>query len=172
VWNSDAAVLALLRWAYGRFAEAGLPAPAAPFAWVEKDDMAACLAAPHRVHDLFLTICTTRAPTCDDQTCARSSPWARAALLHELGHRWVDRHSPPANACPTVARFVPPAGCVPLPLDEKAERSADLVAWGLMDRPWLPARLTGASCTQLAREFRQLTGTMPLQRSCGVRNGS
>jgi hypothetical protein len=70
VWNSDAAVLALLRWGYGRFAEAGLPAPAAPFAWVEKDDMAACLAAPHRVHDLFLTICTTRSPTCVDQTCA------------------------------------------------------------------------------------------------------
>lgn len=178
VWNGNPAADALLRWGYGRFAQAGLPPPAVEWVRVVAADPAVCLSGPRRPLDPMLAVC-------DRGGGLPPTGQARAAVLHGLAHHWLDARAPQHPVCWAVVTKPGQRGCVRPVTDEAAERAADVIAWGLMDQPWLPPHFGGTAagsahpepdlqplrtpaslCRSLTEQFRLLTGAAPLQR-CG-----
>lgn len=94
----------------------------------------------------------------------------RFVMLHELGHVWSNQHLDEARRdafadSRGLDGWRDPDGEW---RDQGSEHAAEIIAWGLMDRPVPMTRLPDASCARLAAGFRMLTGRDPLvtQEEC------
>jgi hypothetical protein len=115
---------ALLLWAAGRFASAGLPPPMTATTWVASTDPGWCFTTGHRSSEDVLEVCGAGEDLCSDDGCVSWTAEARAAVLHQLGHLWVDERATVPRGCPAVSGRPAPPECADPPLDEAAERDA------------------------------------------------
>jgi hypothetical protein len=97
--------------------------------------------------------------------CQEPSLAVRGDVLHELAHAWTLDHV----TTDLEERFLDLVGLdiwqqADMPwADQGVEYSAEVIAWGLLDRPSRMARIGDPSCEDLTEAFRLLTATDPLQ---------
>lgn len=147
----------MVDWAVDLFAEAGLELPSLRFVH-HGDDPDACNGKPglHRVVDgvSHINICTSEP----------SFP-TRAMILHETAHAWAD-HSLSRER---KADFQQLRGWDHWHDYEAAdwfengtEQTAEIMVWGLIDRPIRIITIDQNSCDDLEAGYRTLTGASPL----------
>ncbi len=99
--------------------------------------------------------------------CLEPTLSVKGIVLHELAHAWTLDHV----SDELEARFLKLIGLDvwqqdDLPWSEQGtEYSAEVIAWGLLDRPSRMVRIGDPACEDLTAAFRLLTGIEPLQ-SC------
>ena len=146
---------ALVEWALALFDDAGLALP--PMHFVAHGTTAGCFdragAHVHRDGRSMIHICTMDA-----------GPIQEFLYLHEMAHAWDRR----ALSNERRHAFLETRG-----LDEwrsedaewhelGAEQAAEIIVWGLMDRPIRSIRIPDNSCAQLRAGYLTLTGDEPL----------
>ncbi len=150
------AQLDVIDWALDLFREAELALP--PIDFVGHDSTTDCFdrAAAHTQSGgrSRIDICT-----------ADTGPVAEVLLLHEIAHAWDrrsltadTRHAFLAERDLTEWRNHDPDRWH----DRGAEHAAEIIMWGLIDRPMRVVRLTANSCADLIAGYRLLTGKEPL----------
>jgi hypothetical protein len=148
---------AMVEWALGLFEQAGMELPPLEIRH-HGDDVGGCdghdgLHRPGEPRNV-VELCT------NDVTFA-----TQAMVLHELAHAWVDDSvGPTARAAFQAVRgYAHWQDYAAAPWHENGiEQAAEIVAWGLFDRPMAMSRITGNSCDELDAGFRALTGMAPL----------
>lgn len=146
----------IVSWALALFADAELALP--PIDFVGHDATGPCFdraaAHTHASGRSRIDICTTM-----------GRPVAEFLVLHEIAHAW-DRRSLTAD---TRAAFLELRDLTEWRNDDPArwhhrgaEHAAEIIMWGLMDRPVQVVRVAAASCAQLLAGYRLLTGAEPL----------
>lgn len=145
----------LARWAVDLYERAGLDLPSIDF--VRHPSTDACLGRAG--------ITTADATHAEIGICTSEASGAEEILfLHELAHAW-DRH---ALAGERRRAFLELRGLGAwrsdvVPWEEiGAEQAAEVVAWGLIDRPVWIVRIGEISCGELRAGYVVLTGTAPL----------
>jgi hypothetical protein len=147
--------VAIVEWAVERYAAAGLAL--GPFAVVAHDSTEPCLGRPaaHTVVDGRSVV----------HLCAvQDRPVAEWTMLHELGHAWdvAALTEPRREAFLEVRSLVAWRNDDPERWAERgAEHAAEVLVWGLMDRPVRLVRFSDTSCVQLLTAFVVLTGHLP-----------
>jgi len=100
--------------------------------------------------------------------CQEPTVSVRGAVLHELAHAWTLDHVSEE----LELRFLDLVGLDvwqqdDLPWSEQGiDYSAEVIAWGLLDRPSRMVRIGDPDCADLSAAFRLLTNAEPLQE-CG-----
>ena len=142
-------------WAIGLFDEAGLALPAIRFVY-HGDDTEACGGwfGSHEVTTdaSVIGICTSR-----------TSPPTEAMFVHELAHAWC-AHSLPdehRNAFMEMRGLSVWRGDVPWH-ERGTEHAAEILMWGLIDRPTGVVTIRDHGCDALEAGYRTLTGDAPL----------
>ena len=184
LWNAEGGVGAIVAWARQRFADAGLPPPE-PTSVTFLPDVPGDRWATYG----FLTGSTapdigvpfTAPEACMDDLCWSWTPQARRATLHELAHLWFapSHYSghPQFVVRNRIDRWLAARGLTwwteGMPRETQgAERVADIVAWGLMDKATTPpSPLDELSCADLTEAFVALTTTTPDPRACAESAG-
>ena len=140
----------LVRWASHRFERAGLRAPVVEIHFHE--DLSACGEYLGWAKGGRIDFCTSEVDAL-----------ARRAILHEMGHIWLDE-----DLAPSVReRFIELRGLTRWNASSDAwrmrgyEQGAEVLAWGLGERILTPS-IPNNDPTQLVRAFRLLTGVAPL----------
>jgi hypothetical protein len=159
---------AVVAWAYDRYAAAGLTLPAVEVVAHPTTDPCLGRAGAHTVVDGRSVI----------HLCRRlERPLAEFLLLHELGHAWDAAALPPARR----AAFLAVRGLEewrnddPERWDERgAEHAAEILVWGLMDRPVRLIQIPRTSCAELLVAYLVLTGRVPADpvERCSMTSGS
>lgn len=151
--NVSPSQLATIDWALALFEEAGLGLPGIDFAqFPDRSHCAgrigAAIAADERVG---IRLCTDR-----------SGPVLEWLLLHEIAHAW-DRQSLDESR---RRAFIDLRGLSSWREgdwhDRGAEHAAEIVVWGLIDRPVRPGHIDNTTCVALLAGYRTLTGADPL----------
>jgi hypothetical protein len=143
-------------WAVDLFAAAGLDLP--PIELVAHDGDAAC---HHRYDGLHRHV--------DGRSvidlCGRfDRHLAEPLYLHELAHAWA-AHSLTVERRVAFLALRGAAAWNDDALDwheRGTEQAAEIIVWGLRDRPMRVARIQGSSCAELLAGYRVLTGADPL----------
>jgi hypothetical protein len=146
----------LIDWAMGLFDQAALPLP--PIQFVHHDTSEACLgstgAQTYRDGRSTIHICT------DDASAVE-----QFLFLHEIAHAW-DRL---ALTDERRAAFLKLRGLTEWRNDDPerwhergAEHAAEIMVWGLMDRPIRPVFIPHHSCGELLAGYLVLVGRPPL----------
>lgn len=147
----------MAEWAIDLFDRAGLDLP--PLRFVHHNgDTTACSGHPglhHRVDGInVIEICT-----------ADISLPTQVMILHETAHAWADHALPDDRK----AKFQELRGWEHWRAhDELAwhengtEQAAEIMVWGLIDRPMAMLRIHQAGCADLDTGYRTLTGQAPL----------
>jgi hypothetical protein len=157
----------LVRWALERFDAARLPRPslaAVTFA----PGTGRCLGISGTVtagpEGSEVLLCLDDAEVCADARCATFRIGARMTVLHELAHVWEAEQLRPEDRDRYLARtgLTTWMGAGAPWSHRGAERSAEVLMWGLLDRDIPLVRLGEPSRQELVTEFRQLTGVEPL----------
>lgn len=149
--------VAAVTWATDLFAEAELDLPPLRFVY-HGDTTESCAGRPglhHRVDGVnVIEICTT---TITNPT--------KGLILHETAHAWIDHHLTDQRK----AAFKALRGWTYWRDYEAAawhengtEQAAEIMVWGLIDRPLKMIRLNQNSCDDLDAGYRTLTGQPPL----------
>ncbi len=147
-------------WAVALYDEANLALPPIRFVY-HGDDAEACdgwLGRHEVVADgSVIEICTSR-----------TSPQIEALFLHELAHAWCAHSLSDARR----SDFQELRGCPvwrgAVPWHERgAEQAAEILTWGLIDRPTGVVTIHDHGCDALEAGYRALTGAEPLH---GYRN--
>jgi hypothetical protein len=150
--------VALARWAFDRFDQAGLELP--PLSLSFHDDRAAC--------EGNFGYYRSGAPASVD-LCGFN--WDRflitpkKTLLHELAHAWAYQ----ALDSETRNRFLDLRGLDTWQdnsvswKEHGTEHAAEVIAWGLMDEELFLTSISGTESPQLAEAFVLLTGREPLR---------
>jgi hypothetical protein len=157
----------LVRWGLGRFRAAGLPRP--PVAAVTfASATGRCAGIAGTVVDgpdgAEVLLCLDAAAVCRDPGCETHRWAAKATLVHELAHVWEAAWLEPADR----DRYLERTGLRSWMGREVAwaerggERAAEVLMWGLLDRPVPLVRLGEPSEAALTAEFRALTGVDPV----------
>lgn len=173
VYNANADQQALVEWAIGRFADAGLPPP--PVARATFPPTEAC-ATGVRGMAFFgggrggIDVCAEPGDFTGD---ADLSLPLRTTILHELSHLWTAEFVDAA----TQQEFLDVRGLEQwsgdIPWEAKGtEQAAEVLTWALLDEPvmWrlrdvpLFPRIPHATCMGLAEAYETLTGALPTQR--------
>jgi hypothetical protein len=104
--------------------------------------------------------------------CTTDVSLAEGLILHELAHAWLDHHLTEQRK----AAFKELRGWTYWQNYEAAawhqngtEQAAEIMVWGLIDRPIEMIRLEQNSCAEMEAGFRTLTGQatqQPFQRPC------
>ncbi|MEL7156441.1 MAG: hypothetical protein AAFN30_07570 [Actinomycetota bacterium] len=160
----------LLEWAFDRFASAGLDEPDIHRVHFG-DETRACDArsgwADVTDRGVEIAICATADDLCRDGTGTALATAAKFCALHELSHGWLIEHATEA----VRSAFLDHAGLeVWYAGDETpwhrrgAEYAAEVVAWGLMDKPLRLIRIESPDCDHLEAGFHLLTEARPLVR--------
>jgi hypothetical protein len=162
----------LLRWAYERFETAGLlPPRVASVTFADATGRCAGVAGrvtPHAPGSADILLCLGERAVCRDEACTTFRQSAQQTVLHELAHAWAltwldaaarERYRD-LTASPSWS------GADDAWADRAGERAAEILMWGLSERPTRLARLGGPPCAQVAEEFRQLTGVEPICGGC------
>jgi hypothetical protein len=146
----------LIEWAIGRFADAGLELPPLEFVYYPTRE-------PCRGARGFYTGDRSRATI---RICMReASPFAELLFLHEIGHAW-DQY---ALTDRRRAAFLQQRdledwwdnGSAPWHT-YGAEQAAQIIVWGLIDRPIHIATIPDSGCLDLRTGYVLLTGRPPL----------
>lgn len=149
LFGATAEEVDLGRWAAHRFERAGLQAPSVEIHFHE--DLAACDGYLGWAQDGRVDLCTSKVDT-----------MTRRAILHEMGHIWLDENLTPSMR----ERFIESRGLGDWntssdPWRERAyEQGAEVLAWGLGERIVTPS-IPDNDPIQLASGFRLLTGVAP-----------
>jgi hypothetical protein len=152
----------LVDWAVGLFDEAGLELPSVHF--TASPDFEDCLGrsgiARHQADRTDITLCGDRLGPAHD--------WL---VLHELAHAF-ERHG--LNDSRRAA-FLELRGLAEWRKgdwhDRGAEHAAEIIAWGLIDRPTRPGHIDQNSCDDLMAGYVTLIGEPPLHgytEACGT----
>jgi hypothetical protein len=169
VHNGTPLLERVLQDALARYGAAGLPEPR--FDTVTFEPSRECVGRSGRLiqsegrRNLFL--CLFESDLCPGTgACQEPTVAVRGIILHELAHAWTLDHIDDD----LQSRFLELVGLVEwhpddgLPWAEQGvEYSADVMAWGLLDKPARMARIGNPSCLDLTAAFRLLTGVEPLQ---------
>jgi hypothetical protein len=173
VHNGTPLLERVLKDAMARYDAAGLPEPR--FDTVTFEPSRECIGRSGRLiqseglRNLFL--CLFESDLCPATgACQEPTLAVRGIILHELAHAWTLDH---VND-DLQSQFLELVGLEEwhpgddLPWAEQGvEYSADVMAWGLLDRPARMARIGNPSCQELTAAFSLLTGVEPLQ-DCGA----
>ena len=141
--------LALVRWAVERFEIAGLEPPVVEIAFHR--GLSGCGGHLGLARQGEVDVCTTLVDAC-----------ARRALLHEMGHIWLDQNL----SDPERGRFLEVRGLHAWNDSSDTwalrgyEQGAEIMAWGLGERILTP-QIPDNKPIQLARGFELLTGSAP-----------
>ena len=141
-----------LRWALGRFAEAGLELPAVEV-WMH-DDLSGCRSVDG---SLVVGYTTERAGRRVVYSCG-----TRFTLLHELGHVFVYEHLSDAERDAFTRTREADAWRTGEWSRSASEHAADVIAWGLHPEHVRPSRTLPNDDASLSEAFVMLTGTAPL----------
>jgi hypothetical protein len=144
-------------WATDLFDQAELELPPLRFVY-HGHDTRPCAERPglhHRVDGLnVIEICT--------ETITNPT---KGLILHETAHAWIDHHLTDERK----AAFKELRGWThwrdydAAPWHENGtEQAAEIMVWGLIDRPLKMVRINGNSCDELDAGYRTLTGRPPL----------
>ena len=142
--------LDLARWAVGRFETAGLQTPVVEIRF--HTDASGCDGYLGYAEAGRVDLCTTLV-----------NEMATRALLHEMGHIWIDQNvSPEGRERFLELRGLSSWNASPADwADRGYEQAAEIMAWGLGNRI-LTAQIPDNDPTDLATGFRLLTGLAPL----------
>jgi hypothetical protein len=149
LFGATAEQVVLGRWAADRFEAAGLQAPSVEIHFHQ--GLSGCDGHLGWAKDGRIDLCTSKADT-----------MARRAILHEMGHIWLDENLTPSMR----ERFIESRGLRNWntssdPWRLRAyEQGAEVLAWGLGDRIVTPS-IPDNEPIQLASGFRLLTGVAP-----------
>jgi hypothetical protein len=141
--------LAMVRWAVERFEIAGLEPPVVEIAFHR--GLSGCGGHLGFARQGKVDLCTTLV-----------DPIARRALLHEMGHIWLDQNL----SAPERERFLEVRGLYVWNDSSDAwglrgyEQGAEIMAWALGERILTP-QIPDNAPIQLARGFELLTGSAP-----------
>ncbi len=144
-------------WAFSLFDEAGLALPPMSFDY-HGDDTTACSGwrGAHRTVDRvsIIDICTSD-----------PGPVTAALVLHEMAHAWAsvelsDQRKDEFQALRGWAEWSNHADIAWH--DNGAEQAAEIMVWGLIDRPIGIVTISDHSCDDLDAGYRVLTGEAPL----------
>lgn len=145
----------LIRWALERYEDAGLDLDG--IAVGVFDDQTVCGEGRRGFYvDRTVTVCAVH------ERASTREAWRRHALLHELGHAWMDLHlDPVARARFMEARGVETWTGRDVPWEERgAEHAAETMTWAIDDTPAFPdVRLEDRTCDGLRSGYALLTGT-------------
>lgn len=143
-------------WAVGLYHEAGLALPAITFVY-HGDDSDAC-SGWFGVHEVtergsVIGICTSR-----------HTAQIEALFVHELAHAWCAHSlSDERRGDFQELRSCPIWRGVDVPWHERgAEQAAEILVWGLIDRPTGVVTINDHGCDALEAGYRALTGDAPL----------
>jgi hypothetical protein len=144
-------------WATGLFAEADLDLP--PLRFVFHGDVAEpCQGRPglhHQVdHVSVIEICTTE-----------MSNATAGLMLHETSHAWIDLNLTDAakDSFKKLRGWTYWRNYAAARWHENGtEQAAEIMVWGLIDRPLKMIRIDQNSCDELDAGYRTLTGRAPL----------
>jgi hypothetical protein len=141
----------LAAWALERYERAGLALPSLTIDFAGRDQ-AACDGSPARTYF--------------DETPMVKMCWNdRFMLLHELGHVWVAQNVPPAehDAFMQMRDDVSVWTGTAVPWSERGfEHAANVIAWGLLEKPYPISRTYPNDKESLLTAFEFLTGREPL----------
>lgn len=141
----------LAAWALERYERAGLALPPLTIVFAGRDQ-AACDGSPARTYF--------------DETPMVKMCWNdRFILLHELAHVWVAQNVPPANhvAFMQMRDDVQAWAGIAVPWANRgAEHAANVIAWGLLEKPYPISRTYPNDKEGLLKAFEFLTGRTPL----------
>ena len=141
--------LSMVRWAVDRFELAGLEPPVVEIAFHR--GLSGCGGHLGLARQGEVDVCTTLV-----------DPTARRALLHEMGHIWLDQNL----SDPERERFLEARGLHAWNDSSDTwalrgyEQGAEIMAWALGERILTP-QISDNDPIQLARGFELLTGTAP-----------
>lgn len=144
---------AAITWALDLYDRSGLELP--PIEFVGEEDREACygrdgMAKPTDAGAL-ITICAAE--------IGNAQEWV---VLHEIAHAW-DYHSLEDE---TRTQFLTLRGHAAWREgkwhERGSENAAEIIAWGLIDRPSKPVHIYGNSCEELLDGYLTLTGQDPL----------
>ena len=155
--DTPAEVQDMAEWAIALFDQAGMTLPAIEFNF-HGDDMSGCSGHEglHRPNGAasVIELCTS----------AVSFP-TQATILHEFAHAWVEHNADET----TLGAFQELRGYEHwLDYSEAAwhengtEQAAEIMVWGLVDRPMSMIRIPQNSCDDLLAGYVTLTGEQPL----------
>lgn len=164
--------IGLLQWAMSRFELAGLQPPELAAVTFESQTrrceglgglVLACGCEPAE-----LLLCLDEAQTDVAGELLGCSLHARSAMLHELGHAWIESNLDDADRAAYLARTGLSSwrGAHVAWNQRGAERSAEVMMWGLLDVELPLSRLGSPPCDDLEQEFRSLTGVDPPTARC------
>jgi hypothetical protein len=149
LFGATAEQVDLGRWAVRRFEDAGLQAPAVEIHF--HADLSGCRGNLGYALAGRVDLCTPELGAV-----------ARRAILHEMGHVWLDAHTTP----PLRARFDEMRGLRGWNVSADPwrmrgyEQGAEVLAWGLGDRIITPS-IPDNDYQHLCESFRFLTGVAP-----------
>jgi hypothetical protein len=149
--------VAAVTWATDLFDEAGLDLPPLRFVY-HGDATEPCAGRPGLHHPIdgvnVIEICTTEV----------TNP-TKGLILHETAHAWIDHNLTDERK----AAFKELRGWTywrdydAAPWHENGtEQAAEIMVWGLIDRPLGMVRINQNSCDELDAGYRILTGKAPL----------
>lgn len=157
-----------LEYGLERFAAAGLDEPVLDTITFEPSR--SCVERTGRVlddgssRDLFL--CLYESDLCPgSDSCTEPTLSVRIDILHELGHVWILDHVGERQQRELLELTGRPAWSdldVPWP-ERGAEYSAEVIAWGLLDRSLPMVRIAAPPCEELWAAYQLLTGIAPLR---------
>jgi hypothetical protein len=148
---------AAVMWSRNLFDDAGFDLPALRYVF-HGDDTEPCVGRPgmhHRVDGVnVIEICASE----------MSSP-VEGMILHETAHAWIDHNLTEERK----AEFQQLRGWTHWRNHDDAawhengtEQAAEIMVWGLIDRPLAMVRIDQNSCDELDAGYRTLTGRRPL----------
>jgi hypothetical protein len=147
----------MISWSADLFASAELTLP--PMRFVHHgDDVASCAGRIGKHEEVESTHVV--------DLCTVDANWpTQLMILHEAAHAWVDRHLTDERK----QAFRELRGWTHWRNYEEAawhengtEQAAEIMVWGLVDRPMAMVRISGNSCAELEAGYVTLTGTAPL----------
>ena len=143
-------------WAIGLFEQADLALP--PLQLVHHGDDKTPCGGYRGVHEIrgdrsIIGLCMTE-----------PGPITNATILHELAHAWLEHHLPTTRKADFQALrgydnwrdHSAPWG------EQGCEQAAEIIVWGLIDRPIGFVTFANSSCDALDAGYRTLTGTATL----------
>ena len=142
-------------WAVGLYQEAGLELPAITFVY-HGDDTDAC-EGWFGVHEVtegrsVIGICTSR-----------TTRQLENLFVHELAHAWCAHSLPEERRSDFQELRSCPVWRGDVPWHERgAEQAAEILMWGLVDRPTGVVTIDDHGCDDLEAGYRALTGDAPL----------
>ncbi len=168
VYNGTDELESALRWALGRFEQAGLAMPA-PESITFTRHLELCdevLGRSMLTDDGWrLYLCFDETGQCTVDDCASLAIRPKHILLHELAHVWMYENLTDSDR----ATFTNRLGLEVWEdrtfdwADQAREHAAETIAWGLLDRPLNLYRIGLPDEVQLRSQFRFLTGREVIQ---------